>query len=216
MVNETINGENIHLSIMTVANIIFLVVVIVANFFYLKNETNKIKIAVDNVRDEKDADKDTIISEINKLQSNLLEKIETEVSKIVDKFELKINRANELIEALENRIEHEIKIIDKKLDEQKNDDIKIKQQYDELKEHLTTVRTTIKNIETSIENDKKHFNTILKDKLNLVEEKYSIHINNINKTIETLSNHLKENIKLISGRLDRLEKALDKIYTSKT
>jgi len=216
MASEAISGESIHFSIMTVANIILLVVVIVANFFYLKNETNKIKIAVDNVRDEKDADKETIISEINKLKSSLLDKIETEVSKIVDKFELKINRANELIEALENKIEHEINIIDKKLDEQKKDDIKIKQQYDELKEHLTTVRTTIKNIETSIENDKKHFNTILRDKLNLVEEKYSIHIVNINKTIETLSNHIKENIKLITGRLDRLEKALDRLYGNKT
>jgi len=212
MTNSVVNGENIHFSIITVANIIFLVVIIVANFFYLKNETNKIKIALDNLRDEKDADKDTIITEVKKINDNLVDKINTETSKIVDNFELKLTRANELIQTLNDKIEHDINNIEKKLDEQKDDDNKLKQLYDELKEHITTVRTTIKNIENGIETDKKHFNTILDDKLNLIEEKYSIHINNINKTIETINNHLKENIKLISGRIDRLEKTIDKYY----
>jgi len=212
MAQQILEGENLHFTITSVVNIVIFVIMVVGQFFYIRNEVNKIKTDLSNIRDEKESDKDILTSSIKKSHDELCEKITNEVTKLNDTLELKIKRVNELINSLENILNKEINNIEKILDGQKKDDDKLKELYDNLKNEVIELKTVLTNFKTSITTDKEHFKVVMDDKLELIEKKYGIHIDNINKMLDTNIEYYKEGLNAYKERINVIEKRLESLY----
>jgi len=212
MAHQMIEGENLHFTITSVINIVIFVIMVVGQFFYIRNEINKVKTGLNNMRDEKESDKDILSSSIKKSHDELCEKITNEVTKLNDTLELKIKRVNELIDSLENVLDKEINNIEKILDGQKKDNDRLKELYDNLKNEVIELRTLLTNFKTSTTTEKEHFKVVMDDKLELIEKKYGIHIDNINKTLDSNIEYYKEGLETYKERINIIEKRLESLY----